>query len=95
MSIHWTPLENGESGEVEWRDLSGDFYEILQVSKRASPEIIKRAYRTLIEQYHPDKHPPQRKVWAEEISKHINGAYEVLGDPQRKAAYDRELDVQQ
>jgi len=63
-----------------------DYYEILGVSKDASAEDIKSAFRKLARQYHPDvNHEPD----AEEKFKEINEAFAVLGDPDKRAAYDR------
>jgi molecular chaperone DnaJ len=64
-----------------------DYYDILGVPRDASQEDIKRAYRRLAKQYHPDvnKDDPQ----ANEKFKEINEAYEVLSDPQKRAQYDR------
>ncbi|MFO7264954.1 MAG: molecular chaperone DnaJ [Limnochordales bacterium] len=64
-----------------------DYYEILGVSRDASQEEIKKAYRRLARQYHPDvnKDDPQ----AEEKFKEINEAYRVLSDPEARARYDR------
>jgi len=64
-----------------------DPYEILGVSRDASPEEIKRAYRRLAKQYHPDRNPGDRQ--AEARFKEIQAAYEVLGSPERRAQYDR------
>src|SRR3989344_7511236 len=63
-----------------------DFYQVLGVSKTASPEELKRAYRKLALQYHPDKNKTKE---AEEKFKEINHAYEVLSDPQKKQQYDQ------
>lgn len=65
-----------------------DPYEILGVSRTATPEEIKRAYRRLAKQHHPD-HNPQNAAAAGERFKQIQAAYEVLGDPERRAQYDR------
>lgn len=65
-----------------------DYYEILGVSRNATPEEIKRAYRKLALQYHPDRHPPEKRKWAEEKFKEISEAYEVLMDPEKRRLYD-------
>ncbi len=64
-----------------------DYYEILEVSKTASGEEIKHAFRRLAMQYHPDRNPGNKE--AEAKFKEINEAYEVLKDAQKRAAYDR------
>ena len=64
-----------------------DYYKILGVSKDADDKAIKRAYRQLARQYHPDKNPGDRK--SEETFKEINEAYEVLGDADNRSKYDR------
>ena len=64
-----------------------DYYKILGVDRQAEEKDIKRAYRKLALKYHPDKNPGDKK--AEERFKQINEAYEVLGDPDKRAKYDR------
>ena len=64
-----------------------DLYEILGVSKNADDGEIKKAYRKLAMKYHPDKNKGDKK--AETKFKEISAAYDILKDPQRKAAYDQ------
>ena len=64
-----------------------DYYEVLEVSKDASGDEIKKSFRRLAMQYHPDRNPGNKE--AETKFKEINEAYEVLKDEQKRAAYDR------
>lgn len=64
-----------------------DFYETLGVAKTASADDLKKAYRKLAMQHHPDRNPGDKK--AEEKFKEISHAYDILSDDQKRAAYDR------
>src|SRR6187431_2155818 len=64
-----------------------DFYEILGVTKTASQEEIKKAYRKVAMQYHPDRNPGDKA--AEDKFKEAAEAYEILNDTDKKAQYDR------
>lgn len=67
--------------------MAQDYYELLGVDRKASPEDIKKAYRKLAMQYHPDKNKDDKT--AEAKFKEINEAYDILKDEQKRAAYDR------
>ena len=64
--------------------MAKDYYEILGVTKNASDDEIKKSYRRLAHQYHPDKASGDEKKFKE-----INEAYQVLSDKQKRAQYDR------
>jgi molecular chaperone DnaJ len=66
-----------------------DYYEILGVSRNASEDEIKKAFRKLAIEWHPDKHRGDKKAKAEEKMKEINKAYEVLSNPEKRQNYDR------
>ena len=66
-----------------------DYFETLGVSRDASDEAIKKAYRKLALQYHPDRNPDSKA--ADEKIREINAAYEVIGDPERRKTYERLL----
>ena len=64
-----------------------DYYELLEVSRSATGDDIKKSYRRLAMKYHPDRNQGDKE--AELKFKEINEAYEILKDDQKRAAYDR------
>jgi hypothetical protein len=68
-----------------------DYYEILQVSRKADPEVIQAAYRRLATKYHPDT---GGKSASADMMKLLNEGYEVLRDPGKRSAYDRAMNIE-
>lgn len=66
--------------------LEKDYYKVLGVAKDAEAAEIKKAYRKLAKDLHPDKNPGDKKI--EDRFKEVSEAYDVLGDPKRRAEYD-------
>ena len=64
-----------------------DFYRVLGVSRDASDDAIKKAYRKLVFQHHPDRNPDSTQ--AEAKIRELNAAYEVIGEPEKRRTYDR------
>jgi molecular chaperone DnaJ len=64
-----------------------DYYNVLGVSRQASPDELKKSFRKLAMKYHPDKNPGDKS--AEERFKEVNEAYDILSDPKKKAMYDQ------
>ena len=70
-----------------------NYYEVLNVSSGATSEDIKKAYRVLVKQYHPDRN--QGDPNTEEKMAEINRAYDTLSDPQQKLLYDQSILAEQ
>lgn len=72
-----------------------NYYEILEVNKRASKEVIEKAYKVLVKKYHPDLFTGEKKIYAEKKIKEINEAYNVLTNEFMREQYDAELEKQE
>lgn len=70
-----------------------NLYEILEVSEKASKEVIDKAYHVLAKKYHPDLQQGEAKQKAEEKMKQINAAYEILGNDEKRKEYDAQLEA--
>ncbi len=70
-----------------------NLYEILEVSEKASKEVIDKAYHVLAKKYHPDLQQGEAKQKAEEKMKQINAAYEILGNDEKRKEYDAKLEA--
>ena len=69
-----------------------NLYEILEVSEKASKEVIEKAYHVLAKKYHPDLQQEVQKQEAEKKMKQINEAYEILSDEEKRKEYDITLE---
>lgn len=69
-----------------------NLYELLEVSEKASQEIIEKAYKTLAKKWHPDLQEGSNKALAEEKMKKINNAYSILSDENKRKKYDAKLE---
>ena len=69
-----------------------NYYDILQINKNAAPEIVEKAYKTLVRMYHPDLQEGANKQEYEEKLKLINEAYETLSNEQKRKQYDLKLE---
>jgi len=70
-----------------WANMSDDYYQILGVSRGASRDEIARAYRKMARKYHPDVNPDD--VGAKQRFQKVQGAFDVLSDPEKKSRYDQ------
>lgn len=70
-------------------------YDILEVSRKASKEVIEKAYKTLAKKYHPDLQAPENKEYAEKRMKQINEAYDILSSDEKRREYDQKLEAQE
>ena len=68
-----------------------NYYEILEVNKNASSEVIDKAYKVLIKKYHPDQYLGNEKILAEQKTQEVNEAYHVLSDEFLRSQYNLEL----
>ena len=71
--------------------MNKNYYEILEVDKNASAEVIEKAYKALVKKYHPDLQEEKNKALAEEKIKLINEAYDTLSNSELRLKYDEEL----
>lgn len=70
-----------------------DYYRILEVHPEASQEVMNKAYKTLVQKFHPDRYHVTNKSVMEEKMREINEAYEVLSDPKLRENYDRHYEA--
>lgn len=71
--------------------MNENYYDILEINKNASQEIVEKAYKTLVKKYHPDLQEESLKPEYEEKIKKINEAYDILSDPEKRKNYDLTL----
>src|SRR5438132_14262367 len=81
----WSPARRRRTLRMATRPKS--LYDALGVAKTASQDELKKAYRKLVREYHPDKNPGDKE--AEERFKEVQTAYDVLSDPEKRKQYDR------
>ena len=69
-----------------------NYYDILEINKNASPEVVEKAYKTLVKKYHPDLQSDGSKQNAEEKMKELNEAYETISNPDKREKYNQKLE---
>jgi len=67
-----------------------NYYQILEVDRKASPEVIQKAYKALSMKYHPDRQSPSDSREAHKRMSSLNEAHAVLSDPEKRREYDRQ-----
>ena len=75
--------------------LMKDYYEILEVNKKASKEVIDKAYKVLAKKYHPDLQQEDKKSLAHKKMQEVNEAYEVLSDEIKRREYDENFELEE
>jgi len=83
---HKTSLRGGEPGRIQDKNMEQDLYSVLGVSRQASDDEIRQAYRRLAKENHPDLHPGDKQ--AEDKFKRVSAAFAILGDPDKRKRYD-------
>ncbi len=71
-----------------------NYYDLLEVTPKASTEVIEKAYKVLVKKYHPDLYQGEERIYAEEKVKELNEAYKVLSSSFLREQYDLELEKQ-
>ena len=69
-----------------------NYYDILEINKNASPEVVEKAYKTLVKKFHPDLQSDESKQNAEEKMKELNEAYETISNPDKREKYNQKLE---
>ena len=69
-----------------------NYYDLLEVTPKASTEVIEKAYKVLVKKYHPDLYQGEERIYAEEKIKELNEAYKVLSSSFLREQYDLELE---
>lgn len=94
-SIHWIDRSEERPEPTAWADISrfhwhdvNDLYDLLEVSPRASVEVIRKAYQALAMKFHPDRQPVERRDEAEKLMTRLNSARDILLNSDRRKAYD-------
>ncbi len=83
----WNPLHTTDTIQLNMADKK-DYYEQLGVTRTATADELKKAYRKLALEWHPDRHQKDKEI-AEKKFKELNEAYQVLSDPKKRAVYDQ------